>query len=72
MSVLAALKSPPVDVEDSDRVVGAGAGQLEPGALSLDFAPRVGAPAAPACSPLRGPPAEPLDRQGVALSEEGA
>lgn len=75
VSVLAVLKSPRVDVEDSDRVVGAGAGQLEPGALLLNFTARVGLSvflvAVPTCSTGPGPPAEPLDRQRVALSVGG-
>lgn len=72
VSVLALLKSPLVDVEDFDRVVGAGAGQLEPGAVLLRFTPRVGLSVflvvVSTCSAGPGPPAEPLDRQSVALS----
>lgn len=68
-------KEPLVDAEDFDRVVGAGAGQLEPGALLLTFTPRVGLSvflaAASTCSSGSGPPAEPLHRQGVALSAGG-
>lgn len=75
VSVLAVLKSPLVDVEDFDRVVGAGAGQLEPGALLLNFTARVGLSvflvAVSTCSTGPGPPAEPLDRQSVALSVGG-
>lgn len=37
VSVLLVLKSPSVDVEDFDRVVVAGAGELDPGALLLSF-----------------------------------
>lgn len=72
MSVLVVLKSPLVDVEDFDRVVGAGAGKLEPGALLLDFTPCIGLSIFPVVlstySTGPGPPAEPLDRQRVALS----
>lgn len=75
VSVLAVLKSPLVDVEDFDRVVGAGAGQLEPGALPLNFTPRVGLSVFLAtvstCSTSPGPPAESLDCQRVALSVGG-
>lgn len=75
VSVLAVLKSPLVDVEDFDRVVGTGAGQLEPGALPLNFTPRVGLSvflaAVSTCSTGPGPPAESLDRQRVALSVGG-
>lgn len=75
VSVLAVLKSPRVDVEDFDRVVGAGAGQLEPGALPLAFTPHVSPSVSPVaistCSTGPGPPAEPLHRQSVALSVGG-
>lgn len=83
MSVLAVLKSQLVDVEDFDRVVGAGAGELDPGALLLRPTVPVSlsillsvhsAPPAvvlPTCSPGSGPPAEPLHRQSVALSDAG-
>lgn len=72
VSVLVVLKSPLVDVEDFDRVVGAGAGELEPGALLLDFTLCIGLSIFPVVlstySTGPGPPAEPLDRQRVALS----
>ena len=75
VSVLAMLKSPLVDVEDFDSVVGAGAGQLEPGALLHGFTPRVGLSigllAVSTCLAGPGPPAEPFDRQSVALSVGG-
>lgn len=75
VSVLAVLKSPLVDVEDFDRMVSAGTGQLEPGALLLNFTPRVGLSvflvAVSTCSAGPGPPAQPLDRQSVALSVGG-
>lgn len=74
VSVLVVLKSQLVDVEDFDSVVGAGAGELEPGAL-LDFTPSVSlfvllvVLSARSAGPR--PPAEPLDCQSVALSERG-
>lgn len=72
VSVLVVLKSPLVDVEDFDRVVSAGTGELEPGALLLDFTLCVGLSIFPVVlstySTGPGPPAEPLDRQRVALS----
>lgn len=75
VSVLVVLKSPLVDVEDFDRVVRAGAGQLEPGAVLLNFTPRVRLSvflvAVSTCSTGPRPPAEPLDRQSVALSVGG-
>lgn len=56
-------------------MVGAGAGQLEPGAVLLRFTPRVGLSVflvvVSTCSTGPGPPAEPLDRQSVALSVGG-
>lgn len=71
VSVLVVLKSSPVDVEDFDRVVGAGAGELQPGALLLRVGPSV-FPAVPStCSTGPGPPAQPLHRQAVALSGGG-
>lgn len=76
VSVLAVLKSPFVDVEDFDRVVGAGAGELNPGALLLNFSLSVRLSVLPVvvvmtCTASPGPPAEPLDRQRVALSAKG-
>lgn len=75
VSVLVVLKTPLVDVEDFDRVVGAGAGKLEPGALLLDFTLCIMLSIFPVVlstySTSPGPPAEPLDRQRVALSVKG-
>ncbi len=72
VSVLVLLKSPFVDVEDFDRVVGAGAGKLDPGALLLDFtlsvSPSILLVVLSTYSTGPGPPAEPLDCQRVALS----
>lgn len=72
VSVLVVLKSPFVDAEDFDRVVGAGAGKLDPGALLLDFTLSVSLSillvVLSTCLAGPGPPAEPLDRQRVALS----
>ena len=76
VSVLVVLKSPFVDVEDFDRVVGACTGKLDPGALLLDFTLsvrlsilRLVVLSTYSASP--GPPAEPLDRQRVALTVKG-
>lgn len=73
VSVLVVLKSPFVDVEDFDRVVSAGAGELDPGALLLALAASISLSVRPlvvsTCSAGPGPPAEPLDSQRVALSE---
>lgn len=75
VSVLVVLKSPFVDVEDFDRVVGTGAGKLDPGALLLDFTPSISLSiplvVLSTYSAGLGPPAEPLDRQSVALSAKG-
>lgn len=75
VSVLVVLKSPFVDVEDFDSVVGTGAGKLDPGALLLDFTVSVSLSILLAvlstCSAGPGPPAEPLDCQRVALSVRG-
>ncbi|TNN85809.1 hypothetical protein EYF80_004056 [Liparis tanakae] len=72
VSLWSLLKSPRVDVEDFDGVVGAGAGELDPGVLVLDVAPSVilsvWRVVLVTCSAGPGPPAEPLDRQSVALS----
>lgn len=72
MSLLVVLKSPFVDVEDFDRVVSAGAGKLDPGALLLDFTLLISLSVRLVVltthSAAPGPPAEPLDRQSVALS----
>lgn len=71
VSVLVVLKSSPVDVEDFDRVVGAGAGELQPGALLLRVGLSVFPAAPPTCSTGPRPPAQPLHRQAVALSGGG-
>lgn len=71
VSVSAALKSAAVDAEDPDRVVGAGAGELEPGALLLLLILVFPATPQPTCPTRTRPPAQPLNRQTVALSEEG-
>lgn len=75
VSVLVVLKSLFVDVEDFDRVVSAGTGKLDPGALLLDFTLSVSLSilvvVVSTCSASHRPPAEPLYRQGVALSAEG-
>lgn len=75
VSVLVVLNSQFVDVEDFDSVIGAGAGELQPGALLLDFTLSVSLSVLLvvllACSAGPGPPAEPLDCQCVALSERG-
>jgi len=41
VSLWSVLKSPCVDVEDFDGVVGAGAGELDPGVLVLNVTPVV-------------------------------
>ena len=75
VSVLVVLKSPFVDVEDFDRVVDAGTGKLDPGAVLLK--PTLTATlsifliVASTCSASPGPPAEPLHCQSVALSIKG-
>lgn len=70
-SLLPLLKSPSVDVEDFDRVVGAGAGKLDPETLVLGFilffCPST-RPALLTCSPGPGPPAQGLHCQSVALA----
>lgn len=75
VSVLVVLKSPFVDVEDFDRVVGTGAGELDPGALLLDFTLSITLSILlaipPTCSASLGPPAEPFYCQSVALSVRG-
>lgn len=82
VSVLVVLKSQFVDVEDFDRVVGAGTGKLDPGAFILQFIfsvslsillPFQSNPAIvlSSCSASSGPPDQPLDCQGVALSVKG-
>lgn len=75
VSVLVVLKSQFVDVEDFDRVVGAGAGKLDPGALLLDFTLSVSLSilltVPSTCSAGPRPPAEPLHCQSVALSVKG-
>lgn len=71
VSVLVVLKSSPGDVEDFDRVVGAGAGELQPGALLLHVGPSVFPAVPPTCSAGPGPPAQPLHRRAVALSGGG-
>lgn len=77
VSVVVVLKSPFVDAEDFDRVVGAGTGKLDPGALLLDFtlsarlSIRLLIVVLSTYSAGPGPPAESLDRQGVALSAKG-
>lgn len=72
VSLLVVLKSQFVDVEDFDRVVGAGAGQLDPGALLLDFTLSVRLSILlvvhSTYSACPGPPAKPLYCQRVALS----
>ena len=77
VSLLVVLKSPFVDVEDLDRVVGAGTGKLDPGALFLLLLLLLFLPLSltrsvllvlSPCSPGPGPPAEPLHCQRVALS----
>lgn len=66
------LKSPSVDVEDFDRVVGAGAGELHPGVLLLSFPLAAILSTRPVVlvtySAGPRPPAEPLHCQSVALS----
>lgn len=68
------LKSLFVDGEDFDRVVGAGTGKLDPGALLLEFSlivtPSVRLALLYTCSTSSRPPVEPLDSQRVALSTE--
>lgn len=76
VSVLVVLKSPFVDVEDFDRVVGTGAGKLDPGALLLDSTLAVSLSillvvVVSTCPARPRPPAKPLDRQRVALSVKG-
>lgn len=70
------LKSFFVDVEDFDRVVGAGTGKLHPGALLCEFSLvatlSIRLAALYTCSAGSGPPAESLDCQRVALSTEGS
>lgn len=74
VSVSVALKSAAVDAEDSDRVVGAGTGELQPGAfllLPLFFLLVFIAPPRLTCATRTRPPAQPLHCQTVALSVEG-
>lgn len=70
------LKSLFVDAEDFDRVVGAGTGKLDPGALlcesSLVVTLSIRLAALYTCSAGSGPPAESLNCQRVALSTEGS
>lgn len=71
---LLVLKSLFVDVEDFDRVVSAGTGKLDPGALFLNFTLYVSLSirlVAATCSASPRPPAEPLYRHSMALSVKG-
>lgn len=82
VSVLVVLKSQFVDAEDFDRVVSAGTGKLDPGALLLEFTLSLSlsillsfhfnpAVVFSTCSASSGPPEEPLDSQRVALPVKG-
>lgn len=73
--IVSVLKSLFVDVEDFDRVVSTGAGKLDPGALLLSYTLPVSLPillfVVLTCSASPRSPAEPLDCQSMALTENG-